>query len=706
MALIGKIRNNMWFVLILLGLALAAFIVMDMTSSQNLGAGGSPVIGQVGDQKINWNEFQTTEKVLYSGVQGDIYEKREGIWNYFLEKLLLESEAESVGFGVGSEELSDLQFGQNLSPIIANRFINPQTRQVDRPQLAQIKNLIDQNNLNREAHLSWYEIQKEVIKFQMQNKLGQLVAKSVYTPSWLAEAKNEETSATVDFAFVKIPFDQIDGAEVEVSDSDIRDFIKENEKLYTSKEESRLADYLVFDVFPTPEDSANLYTSLEERAAEFVNPPQGDSLFAITNGGVYNKFYFTADNLGEAIEDQVKDLSVGEVYGPYEDQGNYMAVKLIDKKVLPDSVQARHILRNATPGNVIALDNANKFIDSLKTLIESGAESFDSMAIKNSNDPVSGAQGGDLGYFVQGAMVPEFNEAAFINGKKNQLVKVTTQFGVHLLEVTDQVYESRDPKYMVSFIRIPITPSQNTQDSISAIVNDIIADNRDLSTLKGMVDTNPEYEIENSGLINKNDYIFSNLGGGQTSRDVVQWMFSPSTELGDVAPNAFTYSDPINYFDSKYVVVGLSSVQEAGVSSVDALRNDLTPRILNQKKGESLKSKISSDDLSSIASEYGVEVDTASNVTLSTPYVPEFGTEPKVIAAAFSTNLNEISTAIVGNSGVYIVQPVNKAEAAATLNLPSIKSSISGQMQGQIGRNLMESLRNMADVKDSRSTFY
>jgi peptidyl-prolyl cis-trans isomerase D len=705
MALIGKIRNNMWFVLVLLGFALAAFVIMDMTSSSNMAAGASPTLGTVGNQKIMWNEFQTTEKVLYSGAQGDTYQKREGIWNYFIEKLMLENEGAEAGFGVGSEELTELQFGQNLSPIISQRFINPQTGQVDRQQLTQIKSLIDANSLNREAHISWYEIQKEVVKFQLQSKLGNLVSKSIYTPTWMAEVKNAENSGTVDFKFVKIPFDQVANEEVEIADSDIQDYINKNKAFYTTKEEGRIADYIVFDVFPTAEDSASLYSELELIAAEFQGT-KDDSIYSINNNGNYTNFYYGADKLGEAIEAQIPNLNIGDVYGPYEDAGNYLAVKLIDKKVVPDSVEARHILRNAAPGNVIALEAANKFIDSLKLLIETGKADFDSLAIKNSNDPVSGSKGGDLGYFAQGAMVPEFNQATFIEGRKNRLTKVITQFGVHLLEVTDMVFENQDSKYKVAFVRIPIVPSNNTQNNVLNTVNDLIAEYRDLNSLKESISSNPDIEIETSSLLRKNDYIFSNLGTGQTSRDIVQWLFSPATETGDVAPNAFTYSDKVNYFDSKYVIVGLSSVHEAGLSTVDALRNDLTPLVMNQKKGEYLAGKISSSDLADIANEYGVEVDSSTNVSLSTPYVPEFGTEPKVIAGAFDTALNSVSSPITGNSGVFIVQPFNKSDAAASVNIPQLKSTVSSQMRNQVSRTLMESLKNMADIEDNRSIFY
>jgi len=84
--------------------------------------------------------------------------------------------------------------------------------------------------------------------------------------------------------------------------------------------------------------------------------------------------------------------------------------------------KARHIL-------VESEDTCNK----LKAEIEAGAD-FAQLATEHSKCP-SGQQGGDLGEFGQGQMVPEFDEVVF-NGEVGKVHgPVKTQFGYHLLEV-------------------------------------------------------------------------------------------------------------------------------------------------------------------------------------------------------------------------------------------------------------------------------
>jgi peptidyl-prolyl cis-trans isomerase C len=82
------------------------------------------------------------------------------------------------------------------------------------------------------------------------------------------------------------------------------------------------------------------------------------------------------------------------------------------------------------------LVSSQEAADKLKTEIEAGAD-FADVAKKHSSCP-SGKQGGDLGTFRQGQMVPEFDKVVFHDevGKVHGPVK--TQFGWHLIEITSR----------------------------------------------------------------------------------------------------------------------------------------------------------------------------------------------------------------------------------------------------------------------------
>ena len=74
--------------------------------------------------------------------------------------------------------------------------------------------------------------------------------------------------------------------------------------------------------------------------------------------------------------------------------------------------------------------------EELKKQIEAGAD-FGEIAKAHSDCP-SGARGGDLGEFGPGQMVKEFDEVGFSGELNKVLGPVKTQFGYHLLEVTDR----------------------------------------------------------------------------------------------------------------------------------------------------------------------------------------------------------------------------------------------------------------------------
>ncbi|MBK8627999.1 MAG: SurA N-terminal domain-containing protein [Saprospiraceae bacterium] len=387
MALIGKIRKHMWLVIVLLALALAGFIIMDMTSANNSGSFGSrTTIGEVNGEKIDYMDFQRAEEALYGG-SGDVFGRRSSLWEYFVENAIINKIADASGIAVGADELSELEFGTNLSPLIQSFYRDPQTGQVNREQLNEIKKAIDEGTVtNPEFANRFNELRKQVIKTQKQTKLNNLVAKAIYTPTWYAEAVDKINNEAASFEFVNIPFDVVNDSEVAVSDEDYAAYIKENAAKYTNKEEVRNISYLVFDVKPTIEDSVALKDKMVKAAEGFKTAPN-DSIYAANNNGYLNNTYAKKDDLTGDLKTLVTSLSEGDVYGPYLDNNVYTVAKLVGKKVIADSAKAAHILRSVGNGDPVQLVAAQKYIDSLKTAIVSGSISFKDAAIANSQDP-------------------------------------------------------------------------------------------------------------------------------------------------------------------------------------------------------------------------------------------------------------------------------------------------------------------------------
>ena len=703
MALIGKIRKNFWLVLIVLGLALASFVIMDMVGASNRGGGAQADMGSVAGTQIDYRDFQRTEGALYSG-STDVYGRRNSLWNYFVEKAIVDKQAEGLGLGVSRDELMDLQFGTNLSPIIQGNFRDPQTGQVDRQQLQTFRQALENGEeLNPGFRSFWAAQEKQIIKTAIQDKLNTMVAKAMYTPTWMVDLDNSISQNQVSFDYVRIPFSDID-MEVEVTDADVDAFIKENADQYIPDENTKVLEYAIMDVIPTSADSALWREDLTESIEEFKNT-ENDSIFTVNNGGFLAPIYGNAEDLGDNIKEIIPTLNAGDVYGPYIEGSNYVAVKVVDKRVVPDSVEAKHILRSVPAGSpASSFEAAEAYIDSLKNLLDRGVATFDSLAINNSQDG-SASLGGDLGTFAQGRMVGPFNDACF-NGEKGGLYTVRTQFGIHLIKVEDQIFNSQDDKYKLAYISTPITPSEDTQEEIFDRVADLVDKNRTIEEMRTALEGVEEMSFSTSAPVKENDYIFASLQPGQNSRDIIRWAFDVDTKVGDLSPSVYTVTDPVNYFNKQYVVVGLKNANDAGTYDVNSIRAVVEAQIMNEKKGEAFAKTLSVTDLAAFAESNETEVRSTNNVSFSMASLPGLGREPEVQAAALSLAEGMVSQPIVGNAGVYVIKPTLKSTSAVASNVPAKRRTMNSNARNQVNFGLIEALKEKYPIEDKRSTFY
>lgn len=724
MALISQIRKQKWLLVGSLAAALFLFIAMLMfdNPNQSFFGGSQTLLGDINGRKVDYREFSQVHEMLYRNAGGDGFSDRTSLWNYFVDEAIVEKEAQALGLGVSKTELLELQFGDDrsrLSPIITSRYINPNNNQLDREQLNQLKDIItsgkvDQmvadNQLIPDFKYRWAHQEKEVIKDRLQTKITNMVAKAMYTPTWMAEMIGNSQNELIDFLYVQVPFDEIQNSEVTLSDDDFKAYFNENKNQFKQDEETRKVDYVVFNVRPTAKDSADI----RQRIADLVTPfaqAENDSLFVENNYGSIDAAYVKKDALSTAIADTIFKMPIGSVYGPYLDLNTFKAVKLLDKKVIPDSVKARHILLKAEDQNSAIA--ANKTVDSLKTLLETGAASFDSLAARYSQDPSNASKGGDLGYFAPGTMVKPFNDVAFFEAEVGKVYKVFTQFGIHLLEVTDRKFgSSSEPSVKVAYLSQDIIPSQATQDAVREEALQLQEENPTLEALRKSAAAKG-LDMETSPALKRNDYAVGNLGAGQGSRELVRWAFgvdpaAKAPKVGDVSPEVYSFQEPGAFYVSKYAVTGLKSIRPAGIPTFAEVKDEIEPQVINRKKGEMIAAKMAGKtDLASIASGFSVQVDTATSVSFASAFIQKAGAaEPKVVAKAFKVDLNQLSEPIVGNTGVFVLKPTNKPPVANAANIAQVRQSSQATIRGTARARLMQSLRSSADIEDNRSKFF
>ncbi len=703
MALLGAIRNNRWILIVLMTLALGGFILMDIISNaQRYQSGDVNMLGKVNDVEIKRGDFDMYEKLIYTNAKDDILQARQQIWEYFVESALVTKEAEALGLGVGKDELDDLQFGNNLSPIIMERFAG-QDGQPNRATLSNIKSSIEGGTFTDPTNVAYWNVQqKEVIKERLQTKIVNLATKGVYTPTWQAEMTFKENNQRLNFNYVRVPFDKVSDKDAPLTDDDYAAYLKENPRLHNQLVENRTIEYVTIDVFPTSSDSAAAYEAVLRMLAG-LREAENDSTYVVSNYGVVESSYRKKDVLPVSVADSLLSVPVGSIVGPYQDQGAWVVAKVLGRKTMPDSVQARHILiREATPAS-------ERKVDSLMAILNAKLVPFDSLARQNSQDTGSGIKGGDLGWFPEGAMVPEFNKVCFYDGEQGKYYKVATQFGWHLIEITGKKFLKNDAGVRAAYLRQPIEPSSETQLRAKDKALDMV---QKAKTLKDLADlaAKQNYVVRSSQPVAASDFAVGELKGPEL-REIIRWAFDPKSEAGAVCKEVFAFRDPKGgYFDHQYLVAALKSISPKGPATVASLKNipRVETEVRNRKKAEILIGKLkNTSSLDGLASEWGVPVDTAAASTLLQPFLPTGGNEPRVVGTAFGLGKGKVSAPITGNSGVYVLQ--------VTSDIPQVpmppdftmfrRQTASTAISG-IRMNMITNWKQQAEVQDNRGKFF
>lgn len=690
MALIGTIRKNGWMLIVLMALALGGFILMDIVSnSSRYSMADLNTMGTVNGKTISRDDFDRYEKVVF-GNSAD-FQRRSSAWNYFVDKAIITQEAEPLGLGVGKEELLDLEFGVNPSPMLQQRQITPDVAQ-------QVKGMIEGGTFtDPNARGFWAELEKEIIHERLQSKLLGMISKGVYAPQWQAEMAFREINDRIDMAYVRVPFEKVPDADIKVTDSDLAAYLKAHSKQFYQYDEVRTAVFVAVDVVPTAQDSAESRAAVAKLVGDF-RAATNDSTFVQQNQGMIDGAYKRKDALPPAAADSLTSKPVGTVIGPYLDNGSWTIAKILDRKSVPDSVRARHIL--------IKTGNASATVDSLKNLVEKGQARFDSLAAKFGTDGTA-TKGGDLGWFAQGAMVPEFNDLCFNKAEQGKLYKVQTQFGFHLVEVTGKKFLTNESGVRFASISQRVVPSAATQQTAKDKAISLSTNAKTIADLEKMAGE-MGLSVQNSMAIRANDFYFSSAIQGNVARELVRWTFDEKTQKGQVSKEYFTMSDQAGgYFDSKYIVVALKTVSPKGEGTVEGLRPQLEGLTKNRKKAEALIAKLQgASDLQSVAGQYAVTVDTARLVSFGTTSLAA-GNEPRVIGTAFAIQKGAVSKPLEGTGGVYLVQPISdKPQSQLPPDMAAFRRQAVSTTANNVKTRLMSYLRREADVEDNRSRFF
>lgn len=653
-------------------------------------------VGSIDGEEIKYEEFNA--KVEQSVAQfkqqygGNVNAQMQAMavdnaWQGEVASVLLNKEYNRLGLIVSGDELFDLLQGKNPSPLIVQYFGNPQTGQVDR---AAVISSLKAQGKDPKLKEQWDLLQAEVEKQALQQKYTNLIRNSVYVTSLEANDEYTNRNKLANFKYVSLDYSSVADASIKLTDADYQAYYDANKKRFDNPVETRGFEYVNFSINPTNADSVAIKAQVEKLANDF-RTTTNDSLFAMNNSDVKVPYtYISKGKLDPAVDSVIFNYPAGSFYGPVFSGKSYKLIKVVASRFSPDSVKASHILID--PSKLGGETNAIKLADSLKSLAQGGAN-FADLAQKFSVDG-SKDKGGDLGTFARGAMVPEFENAAF-DGKAGDIKVVKSQFGIHVIKIVKQVGSSKVAK--LAYIEKNLVPSTKTRDAAykkaSAFLNEVKADNFSALAQKY------GYTV---ALADKITATQGYAPGLDSPRPLIRDAYK--ADKGEVLSQVYT-------MDDGYVVARLTDIKPKGQLSLEDVKKDIQPMVMNAVKAKQLTEKLSkalagTNSIDAVAQKVGKAAMPVQNMVFANPIIPGVAQENKVIGVVFGAQVGKLSKPIEGEKGVYVVAVEGFSNPAPIGNTFKQKETmLLGITQRSLGA-AFQALQEKSEIKDNRVKFY
>lgn len=690
---------------IVIGLALAAFIIGDALSS------GSSVFnsernqaGEIAGESVSIMDYQnmvSQQEELIKAMNGlsALNEEqqtmlRNNIWQQLVMTKLMDAEYEEIGLGVSSEELYDIMLGDNMSPSIRQLFADPTTGTVDKERARTIvSQILESPDQGQKAY--WLNMEKEIGENRKLTKYHDLVGKALFITDEQATENAAGNISKADISYIVKNYNTIDDSTISISNKEIETYYQENQARFQQEESRRIA-YVNFDIDPSGEDYAETEKAVAELVDEFAASDEPMEFVNLTSDRKADLAYYKKSELGNDSVANYLFAHKNRVYGPYLENNAYKISRVGSVKMLPDSVRARHILIAPQNNNYA---QAKAVADSLANLLKKGAN-FEQLARANSTDQNSAVNGGDLGWFNQRTMVQPFSDTVFF-AKRNEIKVVVTQFGAHVVQVTQRAKPVE--KIQVATIEKEITPSNKT-------TNKIYNDARHFaSQIANAEDFNKQAEeqglTKRIATVNKND---KTIAGMDNARDMIRQIY-----LAEEPGLVKTTDESIIFTNgNKYTVAILTQIDEEGTTPIRQVSATIKRILMQQKKAELLKKELAglmsgSESLLSVAQKAGVDVKEAAEVSFNSFQIPGAGIEPRVIAAASVTEQGKLSMPIEGNQGVYVLMVNSRTNEEVTPEM--VQEARTNMTQMNLYRanyQAVQAIIKHGEVKDQRYKFY
>lgn len=716
MAVIGTIRKQSGLLIVIIGVALAAFVLGDFLKPRNNRIENN--IAEVMGDEINYSyfdskyetnlELQKRNQKKENLTNEEIFRLKQQTYDQIVQSIILQNEYKELGLMVSQEELAEQIHGENphsyinqVYSTLANAMGKPEGSAYDPATVIEFMNTIKDRPSSDPYKDWWDKLVLEIKDNHLQNKYKNLITKAYFMPDTFLVSDFTDKKTTAKIRLVGLRHTSVADSLITVTDEVLRKYYNDYKQNY-EKEASRDVEYVVFDVRPSAKDRQDIR---DDVFAIFDDFKTTENIPLFVNSESDNRFdstFFKTGELPIQIDSVVFNAEIGTFIEPYIQDNAWHMAKLMDIQSRPDSMKASHILImykgsfNAGENVTRTKENAKKMADSLLAVVKADKSKFESLAAELSDDPSVAENKGDLGWFADGAMVYPFNQAV-LNNKVGDFTIAESQFGYHVIHVTDKLEAVK--KVRVAMIDIEITPSQETFQDTYAKASEFQGNalNQEafdtLSTKSGL--TKRSATVQAMG---------NRIAGIEYPRPIIQWSFIEGIGVGSVS-HVFTMED-------KYVVAIVTKAAEEGIPPFEDLREQLEPLVKNDLKLDKLVENMKNalgetKDLVQLAAKLNSKVDTMANVNFEMRNIAGYGSEPNLVAKAFSSEPGVVTGPVKGNNAAFIfildeIVPPNPSDDKKMYERQLIMN-----FQSKVNNNsYLEALKDNAGIVDNRVKFY
>ena len=683
---------------IVIGIALLAFLLGDLSSANGMLTSRKMRVGEINGTHIGYLEYTnlvdhlTAIQQAMSGKDALSNEEQEQVremaWDQLVNEYALNPGFQDMGIVVSEAEQIDMVDGAYISPVINSVFTNPNTGLFDPTLLRNFVSGMSQDASGRAAMI-WNYLKEQMNRQREMSKYVDLVGKGMFVTDLEVEQAVANANTSSSISYIQRNYDLIADSLVEVSESEVRDYYAKHQRLFRQTA-TRDIEYVVFEVKPSQTDIADANDKVVKAYDEFSTTDNVKNFLMKNSDTPYSDEWYKKGELRTVsadVENFVFDSKTrtGDVSQVLAKDNTFYVARVMDSAMVPDSVFVKGILLQGVQTDLA---------DSLLNVLKTGKDNFENVAAQYSAMGASQTgEPGDYGWMTKNTMFPGI-ESVF-TARLNNLYVVETQYGKHILKVTDRSEPLQKKK--VAIFEKEALPSGNTINEYYVQANALAtkADGK-YENLKKVVDE------EGLALLTRNNLREGDENVGSVNdrtKEISKWAFETKRE-GKV-------SNVLNINNDYYVVAALKKIHKDGYAPVADVASSISSIIYNQKLGEKKAAEVAGKieglgSMEAIAEALGTTVSTREGISFSS-YMNQ-GLDPKFIGAVSVAEEGVISAPLAGNIGVYVYKVVSHDEGSSFTE-EDVKNR-AAQMSYYASQSLLPVMMQDADVEDNRARFF